>query len=181
MPDFRFSPCLFGNTVRFGLDRDVNYQIIGGLGTTAASHRGDTHAGNQTGGQTLSEISSSERRRTARVHIAMPIIVRCRDSKPPLEEKTHTVSVNANGCLLRLQAMVIRTQKLLLVNPQTTEELPCTVIFVGKRDGGKTEVGLEFAEASPLFWRISFPPDDWDPSERKKPMTARPAPVPPRH
>lgn len=128
------------------------------------------------------EIGSSDRRRTQRVHIAMPIIVRCRDAKPPFEENTHTVSVNANGCLLRLQAPVVRTQKLLLLNPRTTEELPCTVIFMGKKDGGKTEVGIEFAEASPLFWRISFPPDDWDPSERKRPMTARhpAAPVPPK-
>lgn len=136
----------------------------------------------KTGGQAAGEISSSDRRRTQRVHIAMPIIVRCPDAKPPFEEKTHTVSVNANGCLLRLQAPVVRTQRLLLVNPQTTEELPCTVMFLGKKDAGKTEVGIEFAEASPLFWRISFPPDDWDPSERKKPMTARPpaAPLPPR-
>lgn len=133
-------------------------------------------------GQAVSEIGSSDRRRTQRVHIAMPIIVRCRDAKPPFEENTHTVSVNANGCLLRLQAPVVRTQKLLLLNPRTTEELPCTVIFMGKKDGGKTEVGIEFAEASPLFWRISFPPDDWDPSERKRPMTARhlAAPVPPK-
>jgi len=134
------------------------------------------------GGPAVSEISSSERRRTQRVHIAMPIIVRCRDAKPPFEENTHTVSVNANGCLLRLQAPVARTQKLLLVNPRTTEELPCTVMFLGKKNDGKTEVGIEFAEASPLFWRISFPPDDWDPSERKKPVTARPpaTPLPPR-
>lgn len=136
----------------------------------------------KSGGQATGEIGNSDRRRTQRVHIAMPIIVRCRDAKPPFEEKTQTVSVNANGCLLRLQASVARTQKVLLVNPQTTEELPCTVIFLGKKDGGKTEVGIEFGEASPLFWRISFPPDDWDPSERKRPMTSRPPapPLPPR-
>lgn len=128
-----------------------------------------------------SDASSSDRRRTQRVQIAMPVIVRCRDSKPPFEEPTQTVSVNANGCLLRLQAPVLRTQKVLLVNPRTTEELPCTIIFLGKKDGGKTEVGLEFTEASPLFWRISFPPDDWDPSERKRPGHKQPSAAnPPR-
>jgi hypothetical protein len=120
------------------------------------------------------ESSSSERRRTQRVQIAMPVIIRCKDVKPPIEEKTQTVSVNANGCLVRIQAAVIRTQKVDLVNPHTTEELPCTVTFVGKKDGGKIEVGLEFAEASPLFWRISFPPEDWDPSERKRHTIAPP-------
>lgn len=128
------------------------------------------------------ESSGSERRRTQRVQIAMPVIVRCKDSKPPFEEKVQTVSVNANGCLIRIQAAVVRAQKVFLVNPQTTEELPCTVMFVGKKDAGKTEVGLEFSEASPLFWRISFPPEDWDPSERKRfsHSPAPSAPNPPR-
>jgi len=124
--------------------------------------------------------SSSERRRTQRVQISMPIIVRCRDAKTPFEEKTSTVSVNANGCLLKMQTQVTRGQKVLLVNPLTTEELPCTVMFLGKKDGGKTEVGLEFAEASPLFWRISFPPEDWDPSERKRPVVPPNQTSPPR-
>jgi hypothetical protein len=122
--------------------------------------------------------SNSERRRTQRVQISMPVIVRCREGKA-FEEKTATVSVNANGCLIKATTAMTRGQKVLLVNPQTTEELPCTVMFLGKKDGGKTEVGLEFAEASPLFWRISFPPEDWDPSERKRPMVGGP-PNPPR-
>lgn len=125
-----------------------------------------------------SETNYSERRRTQRVQIAMPVIVRCREGKA-FEEKTHTVSVNANGCLVHIEAPVIRAQKLLLVNPKTREELPCRVTFLGKKNGKKTEVGLEFAEASPLFWRISFPPEDWDPSERKRPMTPSPAAAPP--
>jgi hypothetical protein len=123
--------------------------------------------------------SSSERRRTQRVQISMPVIVRCREGKTPFEEKTTTISVNANGCLVRIQTQILRGQKVLLVNPLTTEELPCTVTFLGKKDAGKTEVGLEFAEASPLFWRISFPPEDWDPSERKRP-NATPNPNSPR-
>lgn len=124
------------------------------------------------------EATYSERRRTQRVQIAMPVIVRCREGKA-FEEKTFTVSVNANGCLVHIEAPVIRTQKLLLVNPKTTEELPCRVTFLGKKSAGKTEVGLEFAEASPLFWRISFPPEDWDPSERKRPMTVSSPVTPP--
>jgi hypothetical protein len=123
---------------------------------------------------------SSERRRTQRVQIAMPVIVRCKEGKHPFDEKTQTVSVNANGCLIRLQATVVRGQQVSLINPNTTEELPCAVIFLGKKDGGKTEVGLEFAEASPLFWRISFPPEDWDPSERKRATTPSQLPGAPR-
>ena len=120
-------------------------------------------------------IETSEKRRTQRVQIAMPVIIRCKEGKA-FEESVFTVSVNANGCLVKVQAPVLRGQKVLIVNPRTTEELPCTVIYLGKKDGGKTEVGLEFSEASPLFWRISFPPEDWDPSERKRP--AQPSQTP---
>lgn len=131
-------------------------------------------------GASVESSSSSERRRTQRVQIAMPVIVRCKEGKSPFDERTLTISVNANGCLIRLQASVVRTQQISLINPNTTEELPCTVIFLGKKDGGKIEVGLEFAESSPLFWRISFPPEDWDPSERKRATTPSALPGAPR-
>ena len=37
-----------------------------------------------------------------------------------------------------------------------------------KKRPERREIGLEFSEPSPLFWRIAFPPEDWDPSERKR-------------
>jgi hypothetical protein len=56
------------------------------------------------------------------------------------------------------------------VNPKTAEELPSKVVSLGKPEDGKIPVGIEFSEASPLFWQISFPPDDWlTSSERKRP------------
>jgi hypothetical protein len=39
---------------------------------------------------------------------------------------------------------------------------------MGQGERGKQEVGLEFAEASPRFWKIAFPPDDWNPADRKR-------------
>jgi hypothetical protein len=55
------------------------------------------------------------------------------------------------------------------------EELTCTVAFISENKGSKNEVGLEFTESSPLFWRIGFPPEDWsESSERKR----APAPAP---
>jgi hypothetical protein len=113
--------------------------------------------------------SPSDRRRTHRIQITMPVIVRGKSGAQSFEEQTHTVSVNANGCMVRLEARVGRMQHVEIVNPKTAEELPCTVTFIGQNDGTKTEIGLEFMEASPLFWRIAFPPVDWDPSERKRP------------
>jgi hypothetical protein len=123
-----------------------------------------------------SEIQA-ERRRSHRVHIAMPVLVRGKKGGQgqPFEEHTHTISVNAHGCMVRMTTPVQRTQEITIINTKTAEELPCMVTSIGQRDGGRQEVGVEFAEASPVFWRIAFPPEDWDPSERKRPSTSRSA------
>jgi hypothetical protein len=110
-----------------------------------------------------------DRRRSQRVQLAIPVLVRARTPGVQFEEDTGTISVSANGCLVKLRRPVERGQEVHLVNPQTVEELPCRVVYVGPREKGRAEVALEFIEASPLFWRIAFPPADWDPRERKLP------------
>ena len=105
-------------------------------------------------------------RRTQRVQIAMPVLVRGRQ----FEEATSTVAVNAHGCLVMLKTPVLREDQVSLVNPKTAEELPSKVVSLGKSEEGKVPVGIEFGEPSPLFWKINFPPDDWVTSvERKRP------------
>jgi PilZ domain len=122
---------------------------------------------------------TSERRRSHRVYIAMPILVRGKHAGQPFEEETQTISVSAHGGLLRVAAKLARGQAISIVNAKTAEELPCTVTSLGQKENGKTEVGVEFTEASPLFWRIAFPPEDWDPSERKRPGSTHHRPSPP--
>jgi hypothetical protein len=119
-----------------------------------------------------------ERRRSQRVQLTIPVIVRGKTRGAEFEEHTSTVSVSANGCLLQLRRPVERGQDVHLVNPQTTEELPCRVVYSGTREKGKSEVGLEFIEASPLFWRVAFPPADWDPKDRKLPPAKESDPKP---
>ena len=116
-----------------------------------------------------SEVPAAPVRRTQRVHIALPVIVRGVDFR----ETSSTVTVNANGCLVMLTATVAREDQIWLINPKTAEELPGKVVSLGKPEEGKIPVGIEFSEPSPLFWRINFPPDDWlTSSERKRPSTA---------
>jgi hypothetical protein len=109
----------------------------------------------------------AEPRRTQRVRIGMSVEVRSTEGEL-FQEKTKTITVNANGCLVLLAAKVKRGQKLVISNPQTLEELACAVIFQGDYNSDKSEVGLEFSEPSPMFWRIAFPPNDWNPNERKR-------------
>jgi len=120
-----------------------------------------------------SEIPA-ERRRSQRVNIAMPVLVRGKRGSQPFEEQALTISVSAHGCMVRVATPLARLQEVAIVNVKTAEELPCKVTFLGQKEGGKTEVGVEFSEPSPVFWRIAFPPEDWDPSERKRPGGSRP-------
>jgi len=120
--------------------------------------------------------SGPERRRSHRVHIAMGVIIRGTSESIPFREETQTISVNAHGCMVRLTARVARGQRVTIINSATAEELDCAVTFTGQKDGNRTEIGLEFAEPSPVFWRIAFPPENWDPTERKKPVIGGPRP-----
>ena len=51
----------------------------------------------------------------------------------------------------------------------TDEEQECHVVHLGQVRDGKTEVGLEFSEPRPGFWRVAFPPEDWTPKKSRSP------------
>jgi hypothetical protein len=111
------------------------------------------------------------RNRTTRVHIAIPVFIYGNNpSGSPFKEITQTVAVNANGCLIELATPVVKEQPLLLTNMKTNDEIACNVVTPGNLVNGKTQVGLRFAQPSPRFWGIGFPPEDWDPASRKRPM-----------
>ncbi len=80
------------------------------------------------------------------------------------EEETSTLVVNAHGALISLAAPVAPGQLLMITNTTTKESLPCSVVYVGNIEGGKAQIGVEFVNPSAEFWRISFPPEDWDTS-----------------
>lgn len=112
------------------------------------------------------EVQSVSRRRSRRVQITIPVVVRGEDFR----ETTSTVTVSSHGGFVMLKAKVAQGDLIWLINPKTTEELQVKVVFLGNPKDGKILVGLEFTEASPLFWRINFPPADWHTSaERKRP------------
>jgi hypothetical protein len=120
-----------------------------------------------------------DKRRSMRVHIAMPIVVHGVSGAQAFEETTTTITVSAYGCLMWLRTRVARTDQLSVVNVKTGEELHCVVTYIGKSEGEKTEVATQFLEVSPVFWRIAFPPDNGDPSERKRPTPLKLTPLPP--
>jgi hypothetical protein len=114
------------------------------------------------------------RPRTTRVHMAIPVSVSGTDeSGKPFKEVTETAVIRANGALIELAATVTKEQKLVLTNIKTRAEIKCHVISQRPPQQGKSQVGIHFDESSPRFWGIMFPPEDWDPAERKRPEPQR--------
>lgn len=102
------------------------------------------------------------RRRSQRVLMQVPVRVRGTDSQGhPFEEETETLAINAHGALTLVHARVTSGSKILMQHRRTQEEQECQVVFLGPVRAGKAEIGLEFSDPRPTFWRVAFPPEDW--------------------
>jgi hypothetical protein len=102
-------------------------------------------------------------RRSQRMHIGVDIVVAAqRGSEEPHVEATKTLIISANGALIPLRMVVAVGEILTLRNLQTREELYCRVVDLEfNSESEMTEVGVEFIESAPRFWRVSFPPNCW--------------------
>jgi hypothetical protein len=102
------------------------------------------------------------RRRSQRVLMQVPVRLCGTDAQGgKFEEETATLAINAHGALVLMHARVISGGKVNLQHNLTKEEQECHVAFLGPVRSGKCEVGLEFSDARPSFWRVAFPPEDW--------------------
>jgi hypothetical protein len=93
-----------------------------------------------------------EQRRGPRLPAAMPVLLYGRLGDEPFQEHTETIDVSRHGGLVPISAEVTCTQKLLLTNLQTNEELACRVARIARTQQGKTLAGLEFLQPAPRFW-----------------------------
>lgn len=106
----------------------------------------------------------SNLRRSQRVCLSIPLLViKSEPGKPAASEECHTLIVSAHGALLALSMAVKFGDALKIKHKKTEEELMCRVVNFGPEQSGKREVGVEFEQPSPRFWRIAFPPADWSP------------------
>jgi len=101
-------------------------------------------------------------RRTQRVIVKVSVMVLAEGAEDrPVSEETRTVTVNAHGAMILLGLKVSIGQLLTLRNSSTREEIACRVVYVSPHESEKRQVGVDFMEPCPRFWRISFPPSDW--------------------
>jgi len=103
----------------------------------------------------------TNRRRSQRVMLNLPITVSGKTAQGSFSEDTHTMVVNAHGALVGLKALVAKGQTVRLKSATYPDEQECQVIWVGPSVEGKTQCGLEFTKPAPKFWGVSFPPADW--------------------
>jgi hypothetical protein len=104
------------------------------------------------------------RRRSQRVLMQVAIRIRGANAQgTTFEEETETLAINAHGALILLQARVTSGSKVHMKHKRTEEEQECYVVFLGPVRSGKAEIGLEFSSPRPTFWRVAFPPEDWNP------------------
>jgi hypothetical protein len=107
-------------------------------------------------------IADPGRRRSMRVLLSVPIHVSGKSSEDKdFQEETRTLVVNAHGALISLAAKVVAGQSVTIANRATHSAMECRVVYLGNSQAGKTQMGVEFVKASPKFWQIDFPPDDW--------------------
>jgi hypothetical protein len=108
--------------------------------------------------------TSGARRRSQRVLMQVAVRISGNDAQnQTFTEETETLAINAHGALILLSTRVTSGGKLLLIHERTKEQQECHVVFLGPVRNGKAEVGLEFFDSRPTFWRVAFPPEDWTP------------------
>src|SRR6267143_1104825 len=101
---------------------------------------------------------NSPERRSERVLLKAPVVILTRgaDNKTMFEE-TQTIAVNIQGAMIVSRLKFETEQIITLRNSRTGEEAPCRVVYLSPRQTENREVGIEFTEPRPQFWRISFP------------------------
>jgi len=110
----------------------------------------------------LRPAAANNQRRSQRVLLSVPLrVTGKRINETTFVEHTNTLVVNAHGALIQLKEAVHAGQPLSLKNIMTGEEEHCTVMDINEGPNGAPEVGVEFADPNPRFWRVSFPPADW--------------------
>ena len=100
-------------------------------------------------------------RRLQRVYAQLPVVVQGKlTDETPFLDPTRAIVVSAHGCLITLSASVRLGEMLILRNVANREEQDCRVVYLGEKQGGRTEIGLRFKTDTPQFWGLEHPPPD---------------------
>jgi len=122
----------------------------------------------------------TNQRRSQRVMLSVKILVGGdRPDGKKFSEEAETSVVNAHGALIFLAEPVKLGQSVSVRNVKSHQELHAEVVDVGVVHEGRFEVGIEFLEPAPRFWRIAFPPEDWSPRSPEAKRRTASSPITP--
>ena len=93
-----------------------------------------------------------EQRRGRRVRAGMPVLLYGRLADEPFQEETQTIDVSSHGGLFPISAPVVPSQKLVLTNLETNDDLACRVARLIRTEQGTTLAAVEFLQPSLRFW-----------------------------
>ncbi len=95
----------------------------------------------------------TQRRRSFRAQLLVPVAVKWRAQGNVQEEVTNTRTVNAHGCLVLLRAPVYEGLGIELVNLDSHKTSRGRVVWCGSVElDGRTQVGIELENSDPHFW-----------------------------
>jgi hypothetical protein len=98
-----------------------------------------------------------ERRRTTRLSLQIPVVVRCRlPEGETIDLKASTYVVGANGALLLMDTPLIPGQNVRVFNEMTAESTDCFVTSL-REQRDRRFVGISFSNPNVDFWHIVFP------------------------
>ncbi len=107
----------------------------------------------------MANPTQTERRRSQRVHLAIPVEVGWQEDRVHVSEHAETEVLNAYGALLRMKPHLPIPIDVELSKPREGLSTPARVVgFREPTPKGLLGVAVELAAPSETFWGISFPP-----------------------
>ncbi|MBI4461975.1 MAG: hypothetical protein HY653_03625 [Acidobacteria bacterium] len=128
-----------------------NEAVATELAIVMMEEKGEVVTGQETG---VHEISPADRRRSPRVLLEIPVLVRWEDEKGEVfTETTTTKVVNAYGALVVLKNRVRVGMELQVTNLATRASAKAKVVCLGDLTPDRgLEVGIELESSDPEFW-----------------------------
>lgn len=106
-----------------------------------------------------------ERRRSQRVMLRVGVKLHVTIGGKPSIVRAFTANVNDHGALLLSPENFVSGSRFVLEHERSQERIGCCVTRKPQAAAEGFQVAVEFDEAAPGFWYITFPPTDWKASE----------------
>jgi hypothetical protein len=105
--------------------------------------------------------AGEDRRRSQRVVIRVPVTLEIAASDQVSRIPASTVAVNIHGAMVTCETMLEAGARLVIRNDRTQERAGARVTRAPRQSSEGYLIPLEFDKPLPMFWQISFPPENW--------------------